>query len=263
LTGSSLDFVQGSITDLSLLQKVFPGTDYIFHHAAEVNVPASMKNPIKTHQTNVTGTLKVLQAARDNKAKKVIFASSSAVYGDTLESPKREYMEPNPQSPYAMTKLAAEYYCNTFNKVYNLPTVSLRYFNVYGPRQNPNSQYAAVIPKFIKNISSGISPIIYGDGRQTRDFVHVFDVVSANLLAAESEVTGVFNIGSGIEINLNELANIVNECFPRKHIKPEYKKERPGDIKHSLGDITKARDFGFTPRFSLKDGLSETIKAFN
>ena len=169
-------------------------------------------------------------------------------------------MLPVPQSPYAVNKLASEYYCQVFNTVYHLPTVCLRYFNVYGTRQYPHSEYSAVIPKFIQRIFENKGPIIFGDGEQTRDFVFVRDVVVANLLAAESEFTGLFNIGTGEKITLNQLAQVVLKLLAREDLKPVYAEARPGDIKHSLADIARAKTFGYTPKYGLQDGLREIIK---
>jgi UDP-glucose 4-epimerase len=204
----------------------------------------------------------VLLAAKENKVKKVIYASSSSVYGDTPTLPKKEDMPPNPQSPYAVTKLCSEYYCQVFHQVYGLPTVCLRYFNIYGPRQDPNSQYAAVIPIFIKRLSEGKPPIIFGDGEQSRDFTFVKDAVEANILAAESNASGVFNIGTGKRITINELAVLIARLLD-KGIKPIHQKPRLGDIKHSLADISKAKQFGYNPKYNLEEGLKQTIRVMN
>jgi len=260
ISNNSIEFVQGSITDLDLLQDTFHNIDYIFHEAALPSVPRSIKDPLTTNQVNINGTLNVLLAAKDNKVKKVVYASSSSVYGDTPTLPKLETMIPNPLSPYAITKLTAEYYCQIFTDVFHLPTISLRYFNVYGPRQDPSSQYAAVIPKFITNIMNNQSPVIYGDGEQTRDFTYIADVIQANVLAAESNATGVFNAAGGRRITVNELADtIMNICG--KHVTKTYQESRPGDIKHSLADSSKAyHSFGFTLQYDMEKGLKETIK---
>jgi UDP-glucose 4-epimerase len=255
-------FVEGSITDLPLLQKLFQGVDYVFHQAAIPSVPRSIENPQASHEANITGTLNVLIAARDNSVKKVIYASSSSVYGDTPTLPKKEDMSPNPQSPYAVTKLCGEYYCRVFSDVYGFPTVCLRYFNVYGPRQDPNSQYAAVVPRFIKRVSEESPPIIFGDGEQTRDFTFISDVVEANILAAESDAKGVFNIGGGERrITINALARLVTNIMG-KNVEPIHEEPRPGDIKHSLADISRARAFGYEPKYNLEEGLKETVKGF-
>ncbi len=256
----TIEFIQGSITDLPLLQDSFRSIDYVFHEAALPSVPRSIKDPLTTNDININGTLNVLIAAKDNKVKKVIYASSSSVYGDTPTLPKLESMTPNPLSPYAVTKLTAEYYCQVFTTVFHLPTVSLRYFNVYGPRQDPSSEYAAVIPKFITSVMNDQSPIIYGDGEQTRDFTYIDDVIQANILAAESNATGVFNAAGGRRITINELAStVMNLCG--KTLKIKYQPSRPGDIKHSLADSSKAHDaFGFTLKYDIEKGLKETIE---
>jgi len=257
-----IDFIKGSITDLSLLQKTFKGVHYVFHEAAIPSVPRSIKDPVKTSNVSINGTLNVLLAARDCGVKKVVYASSSSVYGDTPTLPKKEEMAPNPLSPYAVGKLAGEYYCRIFTEVFHLPTAALRYFNVYGPRQDPASEYAAVIPKFIAEILNDTPPVVYGDGDQTRDFTFIDDVISANILAAESDAIGVFNTAGGKRISINELAKtIMNICC--KNLEIVYKEVRPGDIKHSLADNSKAKEkFGYSPNFDIKTGLKETIKWF-
>ena len=256
-----IEFVKGSVTDFPLLKKLFQGVDYVFHQAAIPSVPQSIESPRATHEVSVSGTLNVLLAASENKVKKVIYASSSAVYGDAPGLPKTEEMLPSPLSPYAAGKLAAEYYCSVFEQVYKLPTVSLRYFNVYGERQDPNSQYAAAIPKLMSMILEGRPPVIFGDGEQTRDFTYVADVVKANLLAAQSDVSGVFNISRGVSITINELTELIMKIAGKK-LKPIYKEARIGDIKHSVADITKARAFGYEPEYDLEDGLAETLEWF-
>jgi UDP-glucose 4-epimerase len=255
-----VEFVRGSITNLPLLRRLFSGADYIFHQAAISGVPNSVKNPRASHNANITGTLNVLLAARDNNVKKVIYASSAAVYGDSPALPKKEDMAPNPLSPYAITKLAGEHYCKVFQDIYGVKTVSLRYFNVYGPRQNPDSPYAAVIPIFITEALAGRSPVIFGNGEQSRDFAYVKDVARANILAAESQATGTFNIGSSIRVTVNKLVQLIFSLTGNDAIKPVYKDVRPGDIMHSVADITKARAFGYTPEYSLEEGLQEIIK---
>jgi len=259
---NQIGFIKGSITDLGLLQEVFKGVDYVFHQAAIPSVPRSVKNPVLSNHVNIDGTLNVLIAARDNDVKKVIYASSSSVYGDTPTLPKKEEMNPCPLSPYAVCKLTGEYYCQVFTGVYDLQTVSLRYFNVYGPRQDPKGDYAAVIPKFINRIFAGESPVIYGDGEQSRDFTFVDDAVQANIKAAESSASGVFNIAVGKRITINALAELLMEIMER-NLDVIYEDARPGDIKHSLADISKARNhFDYNPRFDIKNGLKETVKWF-
>lgn len=256
----NVEFIQGSVTNLSLLQQVFKDVQYVFHQAAIPSVPRSIENPQATHEVNITGTLNVLLAARDNNVRKVVYASSSSVYGDTPTLPKREDMVPNPQSPYAVTKLAGEYYCGVFQQVYGLHTVCLRYFNVYGPRQDPNSQYAAVVPRFISRVFQGECLVIFGDGDQTRDFTFIEDVVEANILAAESEATGIFNIGRGERITINQLAGLTIKLIG-SNVEPVHEDPRPGDIRHSLADVSRAKAFGYEPKRSLEYGLRETIRS--
>lgn len=262
LQEGNVEFVQGSITDLPLLQRLFQGVEYVLHHAALARVPQSIDDPLTTNEVNITGTLKVLLAAKENKVRKVVFASSSSIYGDATTLPQREDMPPSPLSPYALTKLAGEYYCTIFHQIYGLSTVCLRYFNVYGPRQDPHSGYALAIPAFIHRISQNIPPIIFGDGEQSRDFTFVKDVVSANILAMENDAEGVYNIGSGNSITINQLADAVLNSL-QKTLKPIYEKPRPGDPRHTLADVSKAKSFGYEPKWTLSDGLAETIKHFD
>jgi len=258
----SIMFVKGSVTDLDLLQETFKNVDYVFHEAAIPSVPRSVKDPIKSNYANVNGTLNVLVAARDNGVEKVVYASSSSAYGDTPVLPKKEDMKPTPLSPYAVSKLVGEYYCQVFAEVYRLSTVSLRYFNVYGPWQDPASEYAAVIPRFISRVLNGESPVIFGDGSQTRDFTFVRDAVNANILAAKSTATGVFNIAGGRRISINELAQLVMRIIG-KDVDVVYDDPQPGDIMHSLADISKAKEeLGYEPGFDLTKGLEETLKWF-
>ena len=258
----SVEFVQGSITNPRDLKKAFAGANYVFHEAAIPSVPKSIKRPRPSHDANATGTLNVLIAARDAGVEKLVYASSSSAYGDTPTLPKSEDMAPNPLSPYAVSKLAAEYYCSVFTGVYGLPTASLRYFNVYGPRQDPNSPYAAVIPIFLRLLQNGQSPVIFGDGEQTRDFTFVKDVAEANVRVAESSATGIFNLGNSQRITLNELTNKIREITGHTDIKPVYQSPRPGDIKHSLADISKAKVFGYDPKYGIDEGLKETCAYF-
>lgn len=252
-------FVQGSITDLPLLQKIFAGADGIFHEGAIASVPRSIANPIATNEANVTGTLNVLVAARDCGVRKVLFASSSSVYGNTPTLPKQEDMTPNPLSPYAVSKLTGEQYLRVFSEVYGLKTVSLRYFNVFGPRQDPKSEYAAVIPNFITRILKHESPIIHGDGGQTRDFSYVKDVVQANIRAMESEAEGVFNVAYCQRINLKELAAAIMDLTGIT-VPLTFDPPRTGDVRDSLADITRATQaFGYRPEYTVKSGLEETI----
>ncbi|MFC1907121.1 SDR family oxidoreductase [Chloroflexota bacterium] len=258
----NIRFIQGSILDLNLLEESFRGVDFVFHQAALSSVPRSIRDPLSTNEVNITGTINVLVAARATNVEKVIYASSSSVYGDTPTLPKREDMPPNPQSPYALTKLVGEYYCRIFHQVYSLPTICLRYFNVYGPRQDPNSEYAAVIPRLISKVSQDKPIIIYGDGTQSRDFTFIEDIIQANIIAAENNTTGIFNIGRGERITINELAKLVITIIG-KNIETIYQQPRAGDVKHSLADISKAKTFGYKPKYSLEEGLKVTIKEFD
>jgi UDP-glucose 4-epimerase len=257
---SKIDTTLGDITSIDL-DEIFDGTDYVFHEAAVTSVQKSVDDPINSNEVNITGTLKVLEAAKNTDVKKVVLASSSAVYGETESLPLSEDNPVNPLSPYAVGKTTGELYCNVFSEIYGLPTVSLRYFNVFGPRQDPNSQYAAVIPIFIDKILKNESPIIYGDGEQSRDFVSVKHVVAANIMAAESKLTGAFNIGLGKSTTINQLVEMINEIIG-KDVKPVYEKERPGDIKYSLADISKAKALGYDPKADFKEELTETVDWF-
>ncbi len=239
----------------------FKGYDYVFHQAALPSVPRSIKDPLATNVANVTGTLKVLLAAVASDVRKVVFASSSSVYGNTPTLPKREDMPLNPISPYAVTKATGELYCRVFERVYGLPTVALRYFNVFGPRQDPQSQYAAVIPKFIAAILNDCPPVVYGDGLQSRDFTYVRHVVDANIRACESDKTGIFNVACGRSVTINELIASINDIVG-KDIAPQYVAPRPGDVKHSLADIAKAQVFGYRPTDDFTRELAETIRWF-
>ncbi len=259
---TNVHHIPGSITDLPVLREAFSGADGIFHLGAIASVAKSVDDPAATHATNLTGTLNVLLAARDCGVKKVVFSSSSAVYGDEPTLPKREDMLPVPLSPYAVSKLAGEYYCKVFSELYGLETVSLRYFNIFGPRQDPMSEYAAVIPKFITRLLNHQAPLIFGDGKQTRDFVYVRDVVQANLLAMQSTRTGIFNIGSGESLDLNTLARTLAEIM-EVNIPPVYEKPRSGDIRDSVSDVTLAKKIlGYRTRYSLDKGLAETVTWF-
>ncbi|KDE56432.1 SDR family oxidoreductase [Methanoculleus sp. MH98A] len=255
-------FVEGSVTDLALLVDACAGADGIFHQAAIASVPRSVANPLETNEVNVAGTLNVLWAAKECGVPAVVAASTSAIYGDDPVFPKCETMAPGPLSPYAVSKLAGEHYGNVFADLYGIRTVFLRYFNVFGPRQDPNSEYAAVIPKFITRMLEDKPPIIYGDGEQTRDFIFVGDVVRANIRAMEGNASGVFNIAGGSRISLNRLASVLAE-IAGIHRRPVYEPPRPGDIRDSLAEIARARDaFGFSPRCTLEAGLRETVAWF-
>jgi UDP-glucose 4-epimerase len=258
LNNISLDL--GDINEIDL-NKTFEGCDYVFHHAAMASVPASVNDPIKCNSVNVTGTLKVLMAARYCGVKKVIFASSAAVYGDNTNFPLSEKTPTKSVSPYALSKTTGEMYCQLFSDIYQLSTISLRYFNVFGPRQDPNSQYASVIPHFIDSILNDKKPVIFGDGEQSRDFIYVKHIVEANLMACLSDQTGAFNIATGNRTTINQLVEMINEILG-KEIDPTYDQPRPGDVKHSLADVSLAKTFGFNPTTNLFDELTETLNWF-
>jgi len=246
------------------LGEAFHGVDYVLHQAALPSVPRSIEDPIGTFRSSVEGTLNVLEAARAVGVKKLVFASSSSIYGSNPELPKRESMNPAPLSPYAASKLAAETYCQVYCRVYGLPTVSLRYFNVFGPRQDPDSQYAAVIPKFIRAALLDETLTVYGDGEQSRDFTYVSNVVAANVLAAESDagVGEVFNFACGDRITLNGMIGVLEE-FVGRELKKRYDPPRPGDVPHSQADISKFRTtLGFEPAVSFRQGLRKTFDYF-
>lgn len=261
-TGDDIELVEGSVLDADLVQQLFRGTDFVFHLAAMVSVPKSIANPRKSHETNVDGTFNVLLAARDSAVKKVVYASSAAVYGDSPEPVQHESAILRPQSPYAVHKIIGEQYGAVFSRVFDLATAGLRYFNVFGPRQSPDSQYAAAIPGMIREVLAERPPIIYGDGRQTRDFVYVDDVVSATILAMGDTLTGVCNVGLGKGVTIKHLAEMIAHLAgsPKQ---PIYQKPRPGDVLHSVAGIDRLTEAGFSPRFSLEDGLRETLAVFH
>jgi nucleoside-diphosphate-sugar epimerase len=257
-------FVEGDITDRTTVQEAVKGVDYVIHQAALPSVQRSVEDPLTSNLVNVEGTLNVLTAARDAGVKRVVYASSSSVYGDSLQLPKAEHMPPNPLSPYAVSKLAGEAYCRAFTKVYGLETVSLRYFNVFGPRQDPASLYAAVLPRFIEALLGRKRPVIYGDGTQSRDFTYVENVVQANLLALDAAgVAGeAFNIACGESVDLKTVVQLLAE-FSGQPVEPEYQAPRAGDIKHSLADISKAeRMLGYRPVIPFREGLRQTFEFF-
>ena len=258
-----LEVVRGDIRDTVEVARAMAGVTGVFHQAAEVSVPRSVADPIGTYAVNVTGTLNVLEAARAAGVRRVVMASTSAIYGDDPEMPKRETMAPRPISPYASSKLADEGLCAVYARCYGLETVALRYFNVYGPGQDPSSAYAAVIPKMVDLVRQGRSPVIYGDGEQTRDFVYVGDVVEANLRAMGSPVAsgGVFNIASGSGISLNRMLDLIGGVFGRE-LAADHLPERAGDIRHSLADVSAAADrLGFRASTPFADGLRRTVEA--
>jgi len=255
--------VRGDVRDVDLVEKVVDGVDAVFHEAALVDVALSIENPVLFNEVNVVGTLNLLRACLGSDVKRFVFASSAAVYGDSKPARKREDMVPEPVSPYGVSKLAAESYVRVFNELYGLETVCLRCFNVYGSRQGVGSSYSGVITAFLSRLLRGEPPVIHGDGKQSRDFVHVDDVVSANLLALEKEnaVGEVFNIASGTAVSVCELAKILQKITNKELLKPLFTEPRAGDIKHCLGDISKAQELlGFHPNIQLDDGLSRLVE---
>jgi UDP-glucose 4-epimerase len=255
-----IDLITGDLRDSAILSNAVEGVDSIFHEAAFVSVPQSMEDPESCFDVNVNGTGKLLAAAREAGVSRVVLASSAAVYGENESVPLREDEEPDPLSPYAISKFVNEIYARLFTRDLGLDVVALRYFNVFGPRQNPTSDYAAVIPIFISVLENEGEPVIFGDGRQSRDFVYISDIVRANLLAAESSQApgNVINICSGQEINLLDLLAMLSALYNRK-IQPDFREVRPGDIYRSLGDPEKAQNLlGFSPATSIADGLEQT-----
>lgn len=257
-----LTFIEGDITELDTLHEAFSGADYVLHQAALPSVPRSIADPIASNHNNITGTLNVLVAARDAKVKRVVYAASSSAYGNADVEYKTEDLPAAPLSPYALTKYVGEVYCQQFTRLYGLETVCLRYFNVFGPYQNPTSAYAAVIPKFVTLMLRGEAPTIYGDGETSRDFTFVANNVSANILAATSNKGAgeVMNIACGTSLSLNRLVEMINHELGT-NITPNYQPERAGDIKHSKASIEKAKQLiGYEPKVSLEEGLKETIQ---
>jgi UDP-glucose 4-epimerase len=257
----SVELVEGDVQSYERVHNAVRGCEIVFHQAALPSVPRSVQDPLTTNASNITGTLNILLAARDSGVRRVVFASSSSVYGANEELPKREDMRLLPISPYAVTKVASEGYCRSFSAVYGLETVALRYFNVFGPRQDPISQYAAVIPNFIHACLEARPPVVFGDGEQSRDFTYVENVADANVLAMEAEgVDGeVFNIAYGQHTTVNQLLGHVRELTGWEG-EPRYEKPRVGDVRASLADVSKAeRQLGYRPRVSLVEGLSRTL----
>lgn len=256
-----IEMICGDITSLDL-KSIFEDHDYVFHEAALVSVPESVKKPVETNKTNIEGSFNIFKAACENDIKKVICASSAAVYGETDVLPNNESLPLQPLSPYAVSKATMELYSYTFSQTYNLPTACLRYFNVFGPRQNIDSAYCGVIPKFITTLLKGQQPIIHGDGTQTRDFVFVKNIAEANIQVAKSDVTGVYNIAHGSTINIKELLEKICEMMGYD-FNPKYENTRYGDIKNSVADISKAeKDFGYVNEHDFDNELKETIKFY-
>jgi UDP-glucose 4-epimerase len=261
---SRIDFRQIDLLDLEALREACVGVDYVLHEAAIPSVPKSVLDPLGSNRANVDGTVHLLIAARDAKVKRVVYAASSSAYGDTPTLPKREDMTPNPISPYAVAKLAGEHYMISFYRCYGLETVCLRYFNVFGPRQDPTSPYSGVMAKFITQMLAGKTPTIFGDGTQSRDFTYIDNTVEANLLAAKapaSEADGrVFNVATGRRVELNEMFQLLKKLTGYSG-DVQYGAERAGDIKHSLADISRAENhLGYRPTVDFEEGLRRTVE---
>jgi UDP-glucose 4-epimerase len=257
-------FIKGDIRDFNLVKEAMKDMDAVFHEAALASVTLSVENPLLTNDINVSGTLNLLKASSDLNVKRFIYASSAAVYGDTSSPQKKENMTRNPTSPYGVSKLAAENYVKLFHKLYGLETVSLRYFNVYGPRQRFDIQnaYGGAITIFTNRLLRNMPPIIYGNGEQTRDFVYIQDVIEANILALNSKNAAgeAFNIGTGTNISINQIAEILKDKMNKKHLKNVHADPRPTDIRHGYADINKAKKIlGYNPKFSIKEGLTELV----
>lgn len=257
-----VDFVHASLADEKSLRKALEDVELVFHEAAIPSVPRSIENPRQTHIASVESTFSLLLASRDKNVRRVVYAASSSAYGDQPTLPKVENMLPEPLSPYAVAKLVGEHYCQVFTRVYGLETISLRYFNVFGPRQDPSSQYSGVISRFISALLGGEQPVVYGDGEQSRDFTYIDNVVDANLKAAESAkgIGQVINVANGERITLNQLLAELKGLTGKSNVVADYREPRAGDVKHSLADISRARSLlGFEPRVDLRTGLRLTI----
>jgi len=260
--GGDIEFVQGSVADQELLPKVLENVELIFHEAAIPSVPRSVEAPRNTHIASVDGTFSLLLAAKEAGVKRVVYAASSSAYGDQPTLPKVEHMSPDPLSPYAVAKLVGEYYCRVFTRVYGLETVSLRYFNVFGPRQHPGSPYSGVVSRFISALMNDERPQIFGDGEQSRDFTYIDNVVGANLSAASApNAPGkVINVANGERVTLNQLLEELKQLTGRTDVTAEYHEPRVGDVRHSLADITMARELlGYESKVDLRSGLQRTL----
>lgn len=259
---NKITLIKGSITDIEVVRKAMHEAEYVLHLAARTSVPKSVKDPIETNRVNIDGTLNVLVAARDAKAKRFVFAASSSAYGETPTLPKAEKMVPQPISPYGVTKYVGELYAQTFGRCYGLENVSLRYFNIFGPRQDPSSPYSGVLAKFCSAFLEGTQPVIFGDGEQTRDFTYVENAVQANLLACEApNVSGkMFNVGIGGRVSLNETMGLLNK-ISGQNLEAKYEPGRDGDIRDSQADISQIREFlGYEPVVGFEEGLRRTFE---
>lgn len=264
LEGVDCEVVEGDLRDPEAVSRAVAGCEVVYHQGALPSVPRSIADPARSNEVNVTGTLNVLLAARDRGARRVVFASSSSVYGNAPEPVKSEDLPPRPLSPYAVSKLAAEKYCQVFHGVYGLETVCFRYFNVFGPRQDPDSPYAAVIPLFAKRVLSGLPPVVNGDGGQSRDFTFIDNVVRGNILAATAPAAPgtVMNLACGGSVSVNHLARRIAELLGRPDLEPVHGPERPGDVRDSRADISRARELlGYEPSVAFEDGLAATIES--
>jgi UDP-glucose 4-epimerase len=261
LDGLDVEFIEGDIRDRETVRKAMQGVDYVFHLAAMISVPESMFEPQECVDLNVNGLLVVLEEAAAAGVKKLCFSTSAAIYGDNPVVPKREDMYPEPKSPYAITKLDGEYYCSMFTQEGKLETACLRYFNVFGPRQDPNSAYAAAVPIFTAKAVAGEDITIFGDGEQTRDFIYVKDIVTANVFMAQNPFTGVYNVAYGGRITINKLVDVIKD-ITGSDSKVLHLAERPGDVKHSMAAVDKLNTTGFKPQNDFASGLAETIKFF-
>src|ERR1700676_3931166 len=258
---NKITFMKGSITDIEVVRKAMHEAEYVLHLAARTSVPKSVKDPIETNKVNIDGTLNVLVAARDAKVKRIVFAASSSAYGETPTLPKTEKMVPQPISPYGVTKYVGELYAQTFGRCYGLENVSLRYFNVFGPRQDPNSPYSGVLAKFCSAFLEETQPVIFGDGEQTRDFTYVDNAVQANLLACEAPGAAgkIFNVGTGQRISLNQTLDLLRQ-FSGKNLPARYDPARDGDIRDSQADISQAREYlGYEAQIQFEEGLRKTF----
>jgi UDP-glucose 4-epimerase len=262
--GDRVELVVGSVADAAALRRATHGIRAVFHQAALASVARSVAEPAATHEVCATGTLQLLIAARDAGVQRVVYAASSSAYGDSEELPNHEDLPPRPLSPYAAAKLVGEHYCEAFTRTYGLETVRLRYFNVFGPRQDPHSPYSAVIPLFIRAMLTGKTPIIYGDGGQSRDFTHIGNVVHANMLAMQAHhVAGrVFNVASGVRTSLLDLIRVLNEILGTRVV-PIHEAARPGDVRHSQASIRRAeQELGYAVQVSLDEGLRRTVEYY-